>query len=72
MSTVESPQSPAVQAGTHPQLGELPPSFGQQTDMGRAAQPEEIAPDFVLPAAPVCSGYISGLMLPVTGSIGEI
>lgn len=46
--------------------------FGQGADMGRAAQPEELAPAYVFLAAPVCSGYITGLVLPVTGSVGAI
>jgi len=46
--------------------------FGQQTDMKRAAQPEELSPAYVFLAAPVCSGYISGVVLPVTGSVGAI
>jgi NAD(P)-dependent dehydrogenase (short-subunit alcohol dehydrogenase family) len=44
--------------------------FGQQTDMKRAAQPEELSPAYVFLASPVCSGYITGIVLPVTGSIG--
>ncbi|MGH8798191.1 MAG: SDR family oxidoreductase [Caldimonas sp.] len=44
--------------------------FGRQTDMKRAAQPEELSPAYVFLAAPVCSGYITGIVLPVTGSIG--
>jgi NAD(P)-dependent dehydrogenase (short-subunit alcohol dehydrogenase family) len=44
--------------------------FGSQTDMKRAAQPEELSPAYVFLAAPVCSGYITGIVLPVTGSIG--
>ena len=50
--------------------GEKIPGFGTQSDMGRVAQPEEIAPAYVFLAAPVCSAYISGIVLPVTGSIG--
>jgi NAD(P)-dependent dehydrogenase (short-subunit alcohol dehydrogenase family) len=46
--------------------------FGQDTDMKRAAQPEELSPAYVFLAAPVCSGYITGIVLPVTGSIGAI
>ena len=46
--------------------------FGQQTDMKRAAQPEELSPAYVFLAAPVCSGYITGIVLPVTGSVGAI
>ncbi|MDN3919362.1 SDR family oxidoreductase [Roseateles violae] len=46
--------------------------FGSKTDMGRPAQPEELSPAYVFLAAPVCSGYISGIVLPVTGSVGEI
>jgi NAD(P)-dependent dehydrogenase (short-subunit alcohol dehydrogenase family) len=47
-------------------------TFGQDTDMKRAAQPEELSPAFVFLAAPVCSGYITGIVLPVTGSVGAI
>ena len=46
--------------------------FGRQTDMGRVAQPEELSPAYVFLAAPVCSGYITGIVLPVTGSVGSI
>jgi NAD(P)-dependent dehydrogenase (short-subunit alcohol dehydrogenase family) len=46
--------------------------FGQDTDMGRAAQPEELLPAYVFLASPVCSGYITGIVLPVTGSVGAI
>jgi NAD(P)-dependent dehydrogenase (short-subunit alcohol dehydrogenase family) len=44
--------------------------FGQKTDIGRAAQPEELSPAYVFLAAPCCSSYITGIVLPVTGSIG--
>jgi len=46
--------------------------FGQQTDMHRPAQPEELSPAYVFLASPVCSGYITGIVLPVTGSVGAI
>jgi NAD(P)-dependent dehydrogenase (short-subunit alcohol dehydrogenase family) len=46
--------------------------FGRNSDMKRAAQPEEIAPAYVFLAAPACAGYITGIVLPVTGSIGAI
>ncbi|HEX6364253.1 MAG TPA: SDR family oxidoreductase [Albitalea sp.] len=46
--------------------------FGKQTDMKRAAQPEELSPAYVFLAAPACAGYITGIVLPVTGSVGEI
>ena len=45
--------------------------FGAKTDMGRPAQPEELSPAFVFLAAPSCSSYITGIVLPVTGSVGE-
>jgi NAD(P)-dependent dehydrogenase (short-subunit alcohol dehydrogenase family) len=45
-------------------------TFGQKTDMSRAAQPEELSPAYVFLAAPCCSSYITGIVLPVTGSIG--
>jgi NAD(P)-dependent dehydrogenase (short-subunit alcohol dehydrogenase family) len=41
--------------------------FGQQTAMKRAAQPEEIAPAYVFLAAPACSSYITGEILPIIG-----
>jgi NAD(P)-dependent dehydrogenase (short-subunit alcohol dehydrogenase family) len=41
--------------------------FGSQTAMKRAAQPEEIAPAFVFMAAPSCSSYITGEILPIVG-----
>ena len=41
--------------------------FGSQTPMKRAAQPEEIAPAFVFMAAPSCSSYITGEILPIIG-----
>lgn len=44
--------------------------FGKDTDLGRAAQPEEIAPAYVFLASPVCSSYITGIVLPITGSVG--
>ena len=44
--------------------------FGQQTDMKRAAQPEELSPAYVFLASPVCASYITGIVLPVTGSVG--
>lgn len=45
--------------------------FGSQTDMGRPAQPEEIAPAYVFLAAPCCSSYVSGIVLPITGKVGD-
>jgi len=41
--------------------------FGGQTPMRRPAQPEEIAPAFVFLAAPSCSSYITGEILPIIG-----
>ena len=46
--------------------------FGTNTVWERPAQPAELAPAYVFLAAPVCSGYISGIVLPITGSIGAI
>ncbi|MYN09265.1 SDR family oxidoreductase [Pseudoduganella aquatica] len=45
--------------------------FGASTDMKRPAQPEELAPSYVFLAAPCCSSYITGIVLPVTGSVGN-
>ena len=45
--------------------------FGQKTDLGRPAQPEELSPACVFLAAPCCSSYITGMVLPITGSAGD-
>jgi NAD(P)-dependent dehydrogenase (short-subunit alcohol dehydrogenase family) len=41
--------------------------FGSDVPMKRPAQPEEVAPAYVFLAAPVCSSYITGEVLPVLG-----
>ncbi len=41
--------------------------FGQDSDMGRPAQPEEISPAYVFLASPVTASYINGAILPVMG-----
>jgi NAD(P)-dependent dehydrogenase (short-subunit alcohol dehydrogenase family) len=41
--------------------------FGADTPMKRPAQPEEIAPAYVFLAAPSCSSYITGEVLPMIG-----
>jgi NAD(P)-dependent dehydrogenase (short-subunit alcohol dehydrogenase family) len=41
--------------------------FGSKVPMKRPAQPEEVAPAYVFLAAPACSSYISGEILPVLG-----
>lgn len=41
--------------------------FGQDSDMGRPAQPEEISPAYVFLASPVCASYVNGVVLPVMG-----
>lgn len=46
--------------------------FGSQTQMKRAAQPEELSPAYVFLAAPVCASYITGIVLPITGSVGAV
>lgn len=46
--------------------------FGRQSDMKRPAQPEELSPAYVYLASPVMSGYVTGIVLPVTGSVGAI
>ncbi len=45
-------------------------TFGKGTAMGRAAQPEELSPAYVYLASPVCSSFVTGIVLPVTGSPG--
>lgn len=46
-------------------------NLGADTDMGRPAQPEEISPAYVFLAAPACASYITGMVLPITGSAGD-
>jgi NAD(P)-dependent dehydrogenase (short-subunit alcohol dehydrogenase family) len=43
--------------------------FGTTTDMRRPAQPEEVSPAYVFLAAPSCSSYITGTVLPVMGGV---
>lgn len=45
--------------------------FGSMTDYKRPAQPEELSPAYVFLASAACSSYITGIVLPVTGSVGE-
>ncbi|MET3443826.1 NAD(P)-dependent dehydrogenase (short-subunit alcohol dehydrogenase family) [Variovorax paradoxus] len=46
--------------------------FGKKTDMHRPAQPEELSPAYVFLAAPCCASYITGIVLPITGSVGAV
>ncbi len=43
--------------------------FGTSTDMKRPAQPEEVSPSYVFLAAPSCSSFITGAVLPVMGGV---
>ncbi len=52
------------------QTAEKVAEFGKSTDMKRPAQPEELSPAYVFLAAPSCASYITGIVLPVTGSVG--
>jgi len=47
-------------------------SFGSKTALGRPAQPEELSPAYVFLASPVCSSYITGIVLPITGSPASV
>lgn len=62
---VWTPLNPADQAPEHIA------KFGADTSYRRPAQPEEISPAYVFLASSVCSSYISGIVLPVTGYVGE-
>lgn len=44
---------------------------GVTTRLARPAQPEEISPTYVSLAAPCCSSYITGIVLPITGNAGD-
>ena len=45
--------------------------FGKDTVYKRPAQPEELAPAYVFLASPQCSSYITGIVLPITGTPGD-
>jgi NAD(P)-dependent dehydrogenase (short-subunit alcohol dehydrogenase family) len=45
--------------------------FGKQTEFKRPAQPEELSPAYVFLASPACASYITGIVLPITGSVGS-
>jgi NAD(P)-dependent dehydrogenase (short-subunit alcohol dehydrogenase family) len=53
------------------QTAEKITEFGKHTDMKRPAQPEELSPAYVFLASPACASYITGIVLPVTGSVGS-
>lgn len=46
--------------------------FGADTAFRRPAQPEELSPAYVFLASPVTAGYITGVVLPITGRVGAI
>lgn len=60
---VWTPLNPADRAAD--EIGD----FGSDTSMKRPAQPEEISPAYVFLAAPACSSYITGVVLPVMGGV---
>jgi len=62
---VWTPLNPADQAA------DKVAKFGQQTAYRRPAQPEELSPAYVFLASPVCSSYITGIVLPITGTVGS-
>jgi len=43
--------------------------FGADSDMGRPGQPEEISPAYVFLASPVCSGFMTGSIIPIFGGV---
>lgn len=45
--------------------------FGSKTAFKRPAQPEELSPAYVFLASEVCSSFITGIVLPITGSPGS-
>ena len=59
--------TPLQTAGGQPT--EALPEFGEQTPIGRAGQPAELAPAYVFLASAEAS-YVSGAVVPVTGGRG--
>lgn len=45
--------------------------FGRTTNMNRPAQPKEISPAYVFLASSICSSFITGIVLPILGTVGE-
>jgi len=45
--------------------------FGSKTALKRPAQPEELSPAYVFLASEICSSFITGIVLPITGSPGS-
>ena len=43
--------------------------FGEQSDMHRPAQPEEMSPAYVFLAADICSSYMTGVVVPLIGGV---
>ena len=60
---VWTPLNPADEGASPEQVAK----FGSQVPIGRAAQPEEVAPAYVFLASDADSSYITGVILPVTG-----
>ena len=60
---VWTPLNPADQGMKPDKIAE----FGAKQPMGRAAQPEEIAPAYVFLASDADSSYVTGIILPVMG-----
>jgi NAD(P)-dependent dehydrogenase (short-subunit alcohol dehydrogenase family) len=60
---VWTPLNPADQGTTRDKVSK----FGEDTPIGRPAQPEEIAPAYVFLASNADSSFISGIILPVMG-----
>jgi len=62
---VWTPLNPADKGASPEQISK----FGSQTQMGRPAQPEELAPAYVFLASDADSSYITGQVLPILGGV---
>ncbi len=62
---VWTPLNPADKGASPEQVSK----FGSQTEMGRPAQPEELAPAYVFLASEADSSYITGQVIPVLGDV---
>jgi NAD(P)-dependent dehydrogenase (short-subunit alcohol dehydrogenase family) len=62
---VWTPLNPADPGASPEQIAQ----FGRQTEMGRPAQPEEIAPAYVFLASDVDASFITGQILPALGGV---
>ena len=66
-STLSHRDRSGLRCSQRPSPTEKLKKFGQDTPLGRAGQPAEVAPAFVFLASEADASYVSGTVLGVTG-----